>query len=76
MQIIELFGFTICAHITACLKMEDIVDLGETGDCPSTQVPSGVHCDTADEFFDGDEPDSFTPAAGRRGGRGGGRLRA
>ena len=75
-QRIELLGFTIFGLTAAGLKMEDIVDLGETAECPSTQLPSGVHCGTADELFDGDEPGSVTPAAGRRGGRGGGRLRA
>ena len=56
--------------------MDDIVDLGDTAECPSTQVPSGVHCDTPEEFFDGEEPAVFTPATGRRGGRGGGGKRA
>ena len=67
---IELFGFPIFVHNTACWKMDDIVDLGETVECPSTQVSSVVHCDTPEEFFDGDEPALFTPATGRRGGRG------
>ena len=63
-------------HNTACWKMEDIVDLGESADCPSTQVPSRVNIDFAEEFFDGDYPGPFPAAAARRGGRGGGRLRA
>ena len=75
-QRFELIGFTISVDSTDFWDMEDIVDLGETVECPSTQVLSGVHCDAPEEFFDGDEPGPFTPAAGRRDGRGGGKSRA
>ena len=61
---------------TVSLRMEDIVDLGETSECPSTQVPAAAHFDYPEEIFDGDDPGPITPAAGHRGGRAGGRLRA
>ena len=56
--------------------MEDIVDLGETSECPSTQVPAGAHFDSPEEFFDDDDPGPITPPTEQRGGHGNGRLRA
>ena len=74
-QGIQHVWIPIFVHNIVCRKMEDIVDLGETCEYPSTQVPAWAHIDFPEEFFDGDDPGPITPTAGQRGGRGGGRSR-
>jgi hypothetical protein len=49
------------------LTMDDIVDLGDSPHCPSTQVPIGADCDYEDGFLDNQFPPP-SAADSRRGG--------
>ena len=54
--------------------MDDIVNLGDSSHCPSTQVPAGEDCDYGTEFLDSQYPVSTAPASRRGVGRGRGRT--
>jgi hypothetical protein len=54
--------------------MDDIVDLGESSQPPSTQRPAGADGDFIAEFFDGEEPASFVAPSARGGARSRGRA--
>ena len=45
--------------------MEDIVELGDSSHCPSTQLPIGADCDYGSGFLDGQSPMSTTAVVGR-----------
>lgn len=44
--------------------MEDIVHLGESSQCPSTQVPADVEAEFVSDFLDDQVPVSFRASAG------------
>ena len=48
--------------------MDDIVDLSESSQCPSTETPIDVEVGFRSEFLDNPTPASSVPAVGRRGG--------
>ena len=56
--------------------MDDIVDLGESPQCPSSQQAGFLDCEFPSQFVNDDIPETFAAPSVRGGGRGKGRLSA
>ena len=61
-------SFPICVDRVLCRVMDDIVDLSESSQCPSTQGPIDVDSGFGSEFLDNQTLASSAQAATRRGG--------
>ena len=58
----------MCVYRDFLQVMDDIVDLSESSQCPSTEAPIGVEVGFGSEFLDNLTPASSAPTAGKRGG--------
>ena len=54
--------------------MDDIVNLAESSQCPSSQAAAGVDCEFPSQFVNDHVPVTFAASGGREAGRGRGRL--
>ena len=54
--------------------MDDVVNLGDSSQCPTTRGPAAADGEFPAEFLEGEEPVSFVPLAGRGSVRGRGRT--
>ena len=61
-------SFSMCVDRVLCQLMNDIVDLSESSQCPSTQVPIDVNFGFGSEFLDNQTLASSTPTSTTRGG--------
>lgn len=55
-------------------RMEEIVNLGESSQCPSIQMPIDLDCELEGDYADGRPPSSLPPAVAPAGLHGGGRF--
>lgn len=56
----------MCVYRDFLQVMDDIVDLSESSQCPSTEAPIGVEVGFGSEFLDNLTPASSAPTAERR----------